>query len=122
MTNPVSKKLITNKKKSNNFNNLNQIIAFLFSGFFLALLLSVFFHIFTFKTINISTMQKMTREEFNEKYKNDPVFKSAIEKLMSRRATNKEEETDLEDDNLEQVSGGTEQIYQEIQNELWMNK
>lgn len=47
LTNPVSKKLITNKKKSNNFNNLNQIIAFLFSGFFLALLLSVFFHIFT---------------------------------------------------------------------------
>ena len=51
-------------------------------------------------------MQKMTQEEFNDKYKNDPVFRRTVDKLMTQRSTFKEDETDLDDDSLNQVSGG----------------
>ena len=51
-------------------------------------------------------MQKMTQEEFNDKYKNDHVFRRTVDKLMTQRSTYKEDETDLDDDSLDQVSGG----------------
>ena len=47
LNNPMLKKIIFNKKNTNKFKLLKSFIAFLFSGFLFALLLSVFFHIFT---------------------------------------------------------------------------
>ena len=65
-------------------------------------------------------MQKMTQEEFNEKYKNDPVFRRTVDKLMAQRSTFKEDETDLDDDSLDQVSGGSN-AFKELEGQLWWN-
>ena len=48
-------------------------------------------------------MEKLTEEEFNKKYKEDPAFKAEVDKVIAQR---KSENEDIGDGDLENVSGG----------------
>ena len=50
-------------------------------------------------------MEKLTKEEFEKKYNEDPIFKEEVDKLYE---ANKPDLEDLNDDSLENVSGGVD--------------
>jgi len=63
-------------------------------------------------------MEKLTKEEFIKKYKEDATFKAEVDKVITTR---QKDDEDLDDSDLENVSGGNtsaNEHSQQLENEL----